>query len=57
MRSKNNGKDFCMFALPGMFCFFAVVIVPFVYGIYLTLTDWDGVAKDRKSTRLNSSHT
>lgn len=45
MRSKNNGKDFCMFALPGMFCFFAVVIVPFVYGIYLTLTDWDGVAK------------
>lgn len=45
MKSKNNGKDFCMFALPGMFCFFAVVIVPFVYGVYLTLTDWDGVAK------------
>ena len=34
-----------MFALPGMFCFFAVVIVPFIYGVYLTLTDWDGVAK------------
>ena len=45
MRAKNNGKDFCMFALPGMFCFFAVVIVPFIYGIYLTLTDWNGVAK------------
>ena len=42
---RNNGKDFCMFALPGMFCFFAVVIVPFIYGVYLTLTDWDGVAK------------
>ncbi|MDE6936659.1 MAG: sugar ABC transporter permease, partial [Lachnospiraceae bacterium] len=45
MRSKNNGKDFCMFALPGMFCFFAVVIIPFVYGVYLTLTDWNGVSK------------
>ena len=22
MRTKNKGKDFCMFALPGMFCFF-----------------------------------
>lgn len=34
-----------MFALPGMFCFFAVVIIPFVYGVYLTLTDWNGVSK------------
>lgn len=45
MRNKNGGKDFCMFALPGMFCFFAVVIIPFIYGVYLTLTDWNGVAK------------
>ena len=45
MRAKGKGKDFCMFALPGMFCFFAVVIIPFVYGIYLTLTDWNGVAE------------
>lgn len=45
MKSNNKGKDFCMFALPGMFCFFAVVIIPFVYGVYLTLTDWNGVAK------------
>ena len=44
MRAKNNGKDFCMFALPGMFCFFAVVIIPFIYGVYLTFTDWNGVA-------------
>lgn len=34
-----------MFALPGMFCFFAVVIIPFIYGVYLTLTDWNGVSK------------
>ena len=44
MRSKNGGKEFCFFALPGLFCFLAVVIVPFIYGVYLTLTDWDGVA-------------
>lgn len=47
MKSKNRGKDFMIFALPGMFCFFAVVIIPFVYGIYLTLTDWNGVAKEK----------
>lgn len=45
MRSSSKGKDFCMFALPGLFCFFAVVIVPFVYGVYLTLTDWNGVSQ------------
>ena len=42
MKGKSGGKDFCGFALPGMFCFFAVVILPFVYGVYLTLTDWNG---------------
>ena len=46
MNSKNKGKDFCMFALPGMFCFFAVVIIPFLYGVYLTFTDWNGVSKE-----------
>ena len=45
MKSNNKKKDFCMFAIPGMFCFFAVVIVPFLYGVYLTLTDWNGVSK------------
>lgn len=47
MESKNKGKDFCIFALPGMFCFFAVVIIPFLYGVYLTFTDWNGVAQDK----------
>ncbi len=53
MRTKNKGKDFCMFALPGMFCFFAVVIVPFLYGVYLTLTDWNGVAEVKNFVGLN----
>ncbi|MBO5292338.1 MAG: sugar ABC transporter permease [Lachnospiraceae bacterium] len=38
-------KNLCIFALPGCLVFGAVVIVPFLYGFYLTLTDWDGVRK------------
>jgi raffinose/stachyose/melibiose transport system permease protein len=43
---KNSGntlKTFCIFALPGILIFLVVVIVPFLYGFYLTFTDWDGV--------------
>ncbi|MDY5986816.1 carbohydrate ABC transporter permease [Sporofaciens sp. SGI.106] len=54
MKSKNSGKDFCGFALPGMFCFFAVVVIPFIYGIYLTLTDWNGVTKDKNFIGLKN---
>lgn len=54
MESKNKGKDFCIFALPGMFCFFAVVIVPFLYGVYLTFTDWNGVAQDKNFIGLTN---
>ncbi len=37
-------KNLCIFALPACFIFFTVVIVPFIYGFYLTLTDWDGIS-------------
>ena len=47
MKSNNKGKDFCIFALPGIFCFLAVVVIPFLYGVYLTLTDWNGVSKEK----------
>ena len=33
-----------MFAGPGTILFLAVVIVPFLYGLYLTLTSWDGTS-------------
>lgn len=52
MKSSNNKKDFCIFALPGLFCFIAVVMVPFLYGVYLTLTDWNGVAKEKNFIEL-----
>lgn len=54
MKRKNDGKDFCFFALPGMFCFFAVVIIPFIYGVYLTLTDWNGVSKVKNLVGLKN---
>lgn len=54
MKSKNNGKDFCIFALPGMFCFFAVVIIPFLYGVYLTFTDWNGVSQTKNFIGLKN---
>lgn len=54
MKSKNKGKDFGIFALPGMFCFFAVVIIPFIYGVYLTFTDWNGVSKTKNVIGLKN---
>ncbi len=40
-------KQFLMFAGVTTFVFAAVVIVPFIYGLYLTFTSWDGVAKSK----------
>ncbi len=45
-------KSACMFAIPGILFFTFVVIVPFVYGFYLTFTDWNGVAKVKNSVGL-----
>lgn len=41
-------KNWCLFALPGIIVFCAVVIVPFLYGFYLTFTNWDGVKKTKE---------
>ena len=54
MKSSHKGKDFGIFALPGLFCFLAVVIVPFVYGVYLTLTDWNGVSDEKNFVGLTN---
>ena len=54
MKSSNKGKDFWVFALPGRFCFLAVVMVPFIYGIYLTLTDWNGVSSVKNFVGLSN---
>ncbi|XEC95043.1 carbohydrate ABC transporter permease [Paenibacillus tarimensis] len=33
-----------LFTGPTLFAFMAVIIIPFFYGIYLTFTNWDGIA-------------
>ncbi len=40
-------KQFLMFAGVTTFIFFSVVIIPFIYGLYLTFTSWDGVSKSK----------
>lgn len=48
-KDKNSSlKAGFMFATPGLLIFLLVVIVPFIYGFYLTFTDWNGVS-DAKS--------
>lgn len=37
-------KQYLMFAGVTTFVFVAVVILPFIYGLYLTLTSWDGIS-------------
>ena len=47
-------KQFTIFALPGIAVFLSVVIVPFIYGFYLTLTDWDGVKSDKNFVGIDN---
>lgn len=50
MRTKSISyklKEYLMFAGVTTFVFAAVVIVPFLYGLYLTFTSWDGISKEK----------
>ena len=40
----NKIKQYLMFGGVGTALFLCVVVVPFIYGLYLTLTSWDGVS-------------
>ena len=46
-RNKMSYKvsQFCMFGGIATVLFFGVVVLPFVYGLYLTFTSWDGVSR------------
>ena len=39
--------QFLMFAGPAMLLFCATVIIPFIYGLYLTFTSWDGISRSK----------
>lgn len=46
---KNKKKDiklFCEFVIPPMLIWAVVVVVPLIYGLYLTFTDWNGLSAD-----------
>ena len=47
--TKYKVKQYIMFAgiSTVLFCL-AVVIIPFIYGLYLTFTSWDGISKDKQ---------
>ena len=47
-------KQYLMFAGPGTILFLAVVIVPFIYGLYLTLTSWDGTSLSKPFVGLQN---
>lgn len=37
-------KTYLLYAGPTTFIFFTVIILPFLFGIYLTFTSWDGIS-------------
>ncbi|MCD7764593.1 MAG: sugar ABC transporter permease [Lachnospiraceae bacterium] len=47
-------SQFLMFAGPATILFAAVVLLPFVYGLYLTFTSWDGVSKTKPFVGLEN---
>ena len=47
-------KQYLMFGGVGTALFLAVVIAPFLYGLYLTLTSWDGVSRSKPFVGLQN---
>ena len=39
-------KDYLLFAGPITVAFFTVVIIPFLYGLFLTFTNWNGISSE-----------
>ena len=47
MKKRNgfvNVRLFLLFALPAVFIWVSVVVIPFFYGVGITFTDWDGMS-------------
>ncbi len=43
-QKKSNVLQFIGFGLPATVIWFSVVIIPFIYGIWMTFTDWNGLS-------------
>ena len=48
---KNTGT-FLVFAGPSLFFFVMTILVPLVYGVYLTFTDWNGISREKNIVGL-----
>ena len=42
-----QARQFLMFAGPALILFCMTIVVPFIYGLYLTFTSWDGVSAEK----------
>lgn len=49
--------QYLMFGGPATILFFAVVILPFFYGLYLTFTSWNGVSAKKPFVGLDNYKT
>lgn len=45
-KQRKHARLFCEFVVPPMLIWALVVIIPLAYGLYLTLTDWNGLSND-----------
>lgn len=45
-KKKNEIRLFCEFVIPPMLIWASIVVIPLIYGIYLTFTDWNGLSPD-----------
>ena len=45
-KKRKNVRLFCEFVVPPMLIWALVVVVPLVYGLYLTTTDWNGLSNN-----------
>ncbi len=41
-------REFMLFGFPSFFIWFSVVIIPFIYGFWITFTDWNGLSMEIK---------
>ena len=47
-------SQYLMFAGPAALLFCGTVIIPFIYGLYLTFTSWDGVSRSKPFVGLDN---
>lgn len=50
----NRLRTRLLFTGPTLFAFITVLIVPFIYGIYLTFTNWDGISTTHALVGFNN---